>query len=153
MQFLFIIVSVSCHGCFFPHHNPFCAQALVNDKCEHSTINILYSNVSIIIQNKYSFDVTISGLICCVILIVILMTGQRLIVSLWISFSPRSISGPHTLRPCQVCAVYCPGFINLSKLMKIPPSLAGFNFTCQTMICGNFSFLPLPPSNSFDETV
>ena len=58
------------------------ALALVNDKCQQITINILYSNVSIIIQNKYSFDVTISGLICCVILIVILMTGQRLMVSL-----------------------------------------------------------------------
>ena len=64
------------------NYNPFCVQALAIDKCEQSTINILYSNVSIIIQNKYSFDVTISGLICCVILIVILMTGRRLMVSL-----------------------------------------------------------------------
>ena len=81
----------------FPHYyNPFCVQALVNDKCEQSTINSLYSNVSIIIQNKYSFDVTISGLICCVILIVILMTGQRLMVSLWISLSPLYLWSPHT---------------------------------------------------------
>ena len=136
----------------FPPQQPFvCPGSSYNDKCERSTINILYSNVSIIIQNKYSFDVTISGLICCVILIVILMTGQRLMVSLDISLPALSLVP--TLRPCQVSAVYCPGVINLSKLMKIPPSLAGFNFTCQTMICGNFSFLPLPPSNSFDETV
>ena len=67
--------------------------------------------------------------------------------------SPSSVSLVSTLCPCQVSAVYCPGVINLSKLMKIPPSLTGFNFTCQTMICGNFSFLPPPASNSFDETV